>query len=87
MAFNDANFTKLANLKTSTSDVPTPGLFYYETADNLAAMVTAGYFNGVRDLIVNGRIIGLASDGFRILKVTVPASGNVTVAAVLGAVS
>lgn len=89
MAFNVKGLTKLANLVPLADDVPTPGFFLYQsTADNLAAVVTAGYFNDVRDQLFNGALIlAVASDAFRVLVVTAPKTGNVTVAARLGAVS
>ena len=90
MAFSEKGLTKVANLTSATESDPTPGLFYYETtADNVAAIAAAGYFNAIRGLLTTqSRIIGMGSDGFRIFKVaTVPASGNVTTTAVLGAAS
>lgn len=93
MAFIDHGLTKLSNLSPQANPAvaPLPGLFFYNAgADNLATVVAAGYFNTARDQFQpNSVIIALASDGFRLLKVTVPAlaADNVTVAAVLGAVS
>jgi hypothetical protein len=90
MAYAETGLTKLENLKplAATPERNTSGLFYYETADNLATVTGAGYFNNAREFLgTDARILAICSDGGRFLKMTVPDTGNVTSAAVLLAAS
>lgn len=88
MALNADQLSKIANLKpASGSAKQTRSRFHYEAgADAIAAVVAAGYFNGVRgELAVGDRIDVVCNNeaDFRVLKVTaVPeGAGNVTTAA------
>ncbi|MFN4296987.1 MAG: hypothetical protein ACK4FB_09095 [Brevundimonas sp.] len=88
MALNADQLSKPANLKpASGSAKQTRSLFWYEAgADAIAAVVTAGYFNGVRaQLAVGDRIQVVCNNeaDFRVLKVTAVPIGtaNVTTAA------
>lgn len=91
MAAAKDRLTKIANLQDPGGDALTPGLYLYNSADNLATTHAAAYFNPVRkDLVADGAIIiSLCTDGFRLLKATLPADGtsDITVAAFLGAAS
>jgi hypothetical protein len=88
MALDKKQLTKVANLNPPTTGDATANrqLWHYESgADNVAAVVTAGYFNDVRGLLEAGDRIMLVANNvadFRMLKVTAaPATGNVTTAA------
>jgi len=89
MAYNEKGLTKLSNLPPlDGSDVPTPGLFFYNAgADTLATVVANGYFNAARAYLDGAVLLFICSDGFRLGRVTAPKTGNVTVDAELGAVS
>jgi hypothetical protein len=95
MAFVPDALTKVSMLNGPAAHAvtPDPGLWYYDSgADNLAAVVTAGYFNNARNDFLGppagkNLLMAICSDGFRILRVTAPVTGNVTVTALLGAVS
>lgn len=94
MAFVLNALTKICDLNPPVAHavVPGPGLFLYDSgADALATVVAAGYFNNARNFFpgaaATSMIIVMCTDGFRIVRVTAPATGNVTVAAQLGAVS
>jgi hypothetical protein len=90
MPYAETGLTKITNLKplAATPNENTPGFFHYETTDNLATTVAAGYFNNARGALgADARILAICSDGGRYLKMTVPDTGNVTAAAVLLAAS
>lgn len=83
MALVKAAFTRVS---TSVRDGAQSGLHFYSTADTTAAVVTAGYFNDVRDKIKVGDLV-LVTAGIggvpatMVLRfVAVPATGNVTIA-------
>ncbi|WP_053239601.1 hypothetical protein [Pleomorphomonas koreensis] len=83
MALAKAAFTRVS---TSVRDGAQSGLHFYSTADASAAIVTNGYFNGVRDKVKVGDLV-LVTAGLggvpatHVLRfVAVPATGDVTVA-------
>lgn len=69
-----------------TSDVAPVNWYKYATADAVATVIAAGYFNNARDkLKVNDVIDALCvatgtADRVAVIVTAVPASGNVTVA-------
>lgn len=89
--------SKIASLNPPEAHAtkPSPGLWMYvSTTDALATVVAAGYFNDVRDIFLGpdddtNWILAIATDGFRMLSVVVDPdpTGDVTVTAVIGAVS
>lgn len=86
MALVASQFSKIANLKPPVGQLATRQLFHAECgADAVAAVVTNGYFNGVRGELKLGdriQIVAANETAFRVLKVTaVPATGDVTTAA------
>ena len=86
MAFLETQLSKLGELKPAPSTNNGRQRWHYEaTADAVATVVAAGYFNDVRDVLkVGDRIDVVAASGaaFRVLTVTAaPATGNVTVTA------
>ncbi len=66
-------------------------MYFHSTADAVAVVLAAGYFNDARDTLSVGDIIfcvadnGGTSDILMLLVKTVPASGDVTVSAETGA--
>lgn len=91
MAYNSAQFTKLANLNPSdTAQLQrSRQVFVFNAgADTMATVAAAGYFNSIRNLVEAGDLIQVifASDkGFGLLKIAAaPATGNVTTASVQG---
>lgn len=87
MALDKTQFSKIGNVKPPVDKMATRQIFHAECgADAVAAVVTAGYFNPVREqLLVGDRIhvVAAAETAFRVLKVTaVPVgSGNVVATA------
>jgi hypothetical protein len=86
MAFDSKQFSKVQNLNPASGLSVQRQVFWYEGgADAIAAIVTAGYFNSVRNLLqVGDRIMVVCNTiaDFRVLKVSaVPATGNVTATA------
>lgn len=90
MAYSELQLSKLGNVKPATGRRNDRQIWHYEAgADNLAAVVTNGYFNSARGLLEVGDRIHLVCNNeadFRVLKVTaVPKiTGNVTTAALAG---
>lgn len=83
MAFKQTNLTKIANLNNiNTSGDITPSFFLYDgSADGLAAVVAAGYFNSIASQVsVNSVIMVHTTHGMHTLKVTAVVAGVVTVA-------
>jgi hypothetical protein len=75
------------------SDLSPLNVYEYATADAVATVIAAGYFNVLRDDgrirvndIVNANcVMGGAADFVRLIFTAVPATGNVTVAINTGA--
>jgi hypothetical protein len=90
MAFAETQLSKIAELKPAIGKSHGRQLWHYESgADNIAAVVTAGYFNGARGIIkADDRIQLVANNAadVRLLKVTAAPeiSGNITTAALDG---
>ena len=84
MALNKNQLSKVGNLNSVAGAATSRQFWHYDGgADNVAAVIAAGYFNEVRGFLgVGDVILAVASDGFRVLNVTaVPKTGNVTVGA------
>lgn len=86
MALNKTQLSKVANLNSVAGGSGSKQLWHYDAgADAVAAVTTAGYFNGVRGFLKVGDVVHLVaanSAAFRVLTVTaVPKSGDVTVGA------
>lgn len=69
-----------------TADAPPVNFYKYASADTMAAIIAAGYFNNARDVLkVNDVIefVGVATgtgNYGRVVVTAAPASGNVTTA-------
>lgn len=86
MALNKDQLSKVANLHSVAGAATSRQMWHYNGgADAVATVVAAGYFNDVRGFLAVGDVIivvAAANAAFRVLTVaTVPATGNVTVAA------
>ncbi|MBU1522126.1 MAG: hypothetical protein KJ728_11975 [Alphaproteobacteria bacterium] len=86
MALNKNQLSKVANLHSVTGAAASRQQWHYDaTADSVATVVAAGYFNDVRGYLMIGDVINVVaatSAAFRVLTVTaVPKTGNVTVSA------
>jgi hypothetical protein len=74
-------------------DLPPCNIYEYATADAVATVIAAGYFNGLRDDqrirvndVINSQcVMGGVADFVRLIITAVPATGNVTVAVNTGA--
>lgn len=74
-------------------DLPPCNVYEYATADAVAVVIAAGYFNTLRDDarirvndIINAQcLMGGVADFVRLIFTTVPTTGNVTVAINTGA--
>lgn len=89
MAFAETQLSKIAELKPASGKQHGRQRWHFEAgADAIAAVVAAGYFNDARGLLKVGDRIDVVCNteaDFRVLKVTaVPATGNVTTAALAG---
>jgi hypothetical protein len=92
MALNKRSFA-LAHSIPWAADTQPYKVFEYATADAVATVIAAGYFNGMRDDgkinvndVVNCQcVMGGVADFVRVIVTAVPASGNVTVAVNTGA--
>lgn len=95
MAFVADALTKISGLNGPAAHAITkdPGAWVYDSgADNLATTIAAGYFNNARNTFLgppagSNLVLIVCTDGFRMVRVTAPLTGNVTVASLLGAVS
>lgn len=86
MALNKNQLSKVGNLHSVTGAAASRQLWHYDaTADSVATVVAAGYFNDVRDFLMVGdviHVVAATSAAFRVLTATaVPKTGNVTVTA------
>lgn len=87
MAFGAAAFSKISVLNSPTAHAvsPNPGLWHYVTADTLAVVKAANYFNSeAKQIQVGAYIIADCASGIAWLKVTAvnTVTGVVTVASV-----
>lgn len=89
MAFNIKSLSRYATSQRGTGIADKTDFYVYSTADSLATVQTAGYFNSAREALKPGDLItasvgigGTAATAI-VRVVTSPASGNVTVATAL----
>lgn len=88
MAFNLNELRSVATLGSMDTDTVLNKKWALKTADAAATVAAAGYFNGARGLLqVNDLIEAVTGVGGSVvvkayIVATVPATGNVTVAAV-----
>ena len=90
MALDHNRLTKISALNPMAdhATAPDPSLWYYKTADTLAALLAANYFSAESNKFeVDDRIWCEAADGHHMIKVTAMTHGltpSVTVAAFAG---